>query len=497
MSELIIKQSVFLLPEIILFLGVVLLLMVGLYGGKHAYKIVQKFAYLLLLVCIVLLIYGISGDKSLMHMQQYIFNGMLVLDFFSQFTKLLLLIGALLALILSSYWLRWLSDRKFEFYILLLLATLGMMLMVSANNMISVYMGLELASLSLYILAAFRRDSLRSTEAGVKYFVLGSLASGMMLFGISFVYGFTGSTDFGAISQQLQNMGAYSASDGNVASLGVLLGLVMIIVGFCFKVSAVPFHMWTPDVYEGAPTPVTAFFAVAPKIASVALFARILIQPFGEWMIQWQQIIIFVSAASMMLGAFVALAQTNIKRLLAYSSIGHIGYALMGIAAGSISGIQGVLIYLTIYMFMSAGAFACVLLMQKNGEYIEDITQLSGLSRHRPYMAMALAIFMFSLAGIPPLAGFFGKLYIFMAALEAGLIYLAIIGLLSSVVAAFYYLRIVKLMYFDEEKDIFNFEITSSLKYLLVLCTAITVFFFLFPAPLVETAREAASALWL
>ncbi|MEC9208274.1 MAG: NADH-quinone oxidoreductase subunit NuoN, partial [Pseudomonadota bacterium] len=377
------------------------------------------------------------------------FGGQFVVDQFARFMKWLVLIGSALAVIMSINYNAREGIERFEFPVLILFASLGMLLMVSANDLISLYVGLELQSLSLYVIAAFRRDSAKSSEAGLKYFVLGALSSGMLLYGASMIYGFSGTTRFDALS----NLFTGPSPDPGV---GVVVGLVFLLAGLAFKVSAVPFHMWTPDVYEGAPTPVTAFFAVAPKIAAIALLVRTMIGPFGELFDQWQQIIIFISIASMVIGALAAIWQKNLKRLLAYSSIGHVGYALVGLAAGSEEGIRGIGVYMAIYLAMNIGTFCCVLSMRRQGVLVEGIEDLAGLARNHPIMAAAMAIFMFSMAGIPPLAGFFGKLYVFMAAVNEGLYILAIVGVLTSVVGAFYYLRIIKVMYFDDPEDAFD-----------------------------------------
>jgi len=362
------------------------------------------------------------------------------------------------------------------------------MVMVSANDLLTLYLGLELQSLALYVVASFDRDSARSSEAGLKYFVLGALASGMLLYGVSLVYGFSGTTNFTVLATALTGAGTPAA--------GLVIGLVFVAVGLAFKVSAVPFHMWTPDVYEGAPTPVTAFFSVAPKMAAIALLMRVMIEPFGPLLAEWRQIIVFLSVASMILGAVAAIAQTNIKRLMAYSSIGHIGYALIGLAAGTPAGIRGVLIYMAIYLFMNVGTFAVILCMKQRGRMVEGIADLAGLSRSQPGLALALAIFMFAMAGIPPTAGFFSKLYIFLAAIDAHLTGLAIIGVLASVVGAVYYLRIVKLMYFDEPLAAFDRPIAGELKAVLVIAAIVTMFFFLLPDPLVGGAQAAAASLF-
>jgi len=363
-----------------------------------------------------------------------------------------------------------------------------MMLMISANDMITLYLALELQSLSIYVVVAINRDSVRSTEAGLKYFILGALSSGMLLYGISLVYGFTGATQFDAIAA------AITVQDG--ASLGVIFGLVFILAGLAFKVSAVPFHMWTPDVYEGAPSPVTAFLAAAPKVAAMALLVRTVMEAFGPALLEWQQIVVFLSVMSMLLGAFAAIGQTNIKRLMAYSSIGHVGYALIGLAAGTEEGIIGVVIYMTIYIAMTLGAFACVLAMRRADEgMVEEISDLAGLIRTKPWMAAAFTLLLFSLAGIPPLVGFFAKFYVFLAAVEADLVPLAVIGVLASAVAAFYYLRIIKVMMFDEPRDRFE-PMAGELRVVLALSGAFTILFFFVWTPILSAATTAAQSLF-
>jgi NADH-quinone oxidoreductase subunit N len=380
---------------------------------------------------------------------------------------------------------------RFEFPVLMLFATVGMMMMVSANDLISLYIGLELQSLSLYVIAAFRRDTLRSTESGLKYFVLGALSSGMLLYGSSLVYGFAGTTNFTTLAEILQQ----AAQAGQAPSIGLIVGVVFVIAGLAFKVGGVPFHMWTPDVYEGAPTPVTAFFASAPKIAAMALFVRVLMGPFAELVDQWQQVVVAISLLSMVLGALAAISQTNIKRLMAYSSIGHVGYALIGLAAGTEAGVRGLAVYMAIYLFMNLGTFAVILCMRQKDRMVENIDDLRGLSRTHPLMALAMGIFMFSMAGIPPLAGFFSKLYVFLAAIEAELYTLAVVGVLSSVVGAFYYLRIVKLMYFDEPAESFDQPFGREMSLIMGAAGAITLLFFVFPSPIVAGAEAAAASL--
>jgi NADH-quinone oxidoreductase subunit N len=399
--------------------------------------------------------------------------------------KIAVLIGSAVTLMISGDYLKATGSQQFEFPILVALSTLGMLLMISAGDLIALYLGLELSSLALYVVASFNRDSVKSTEAGLKYFVLGALSSGMLLYGASLVYGMTGSVSFSGIASVLK--------DGT--SLGVIFGLVFILAGLAFKISAVPFHMWTPDVYEGAPTPVTAFFAAAPKIAAMALLVRVVEQAFPHITGQWQQIIVFIAIASMGLGAFAAIGQQNIKRLLAYSSIGHVGFALVGLSAGTAGGVEGVAIYMAIYLVTTLGTFGCVLAMRREGGYVEDIDDLAGLSKTHPMMAFILAMLMFSLAGIPPLAGFFAKWYVFVAAVEAKLYALAVIGVVTSVVGAYYYLRIVKIMYFDEAKAPF-LPMSAAIRLVVGVSGVFVLAFWLYPAPLVTRAVAAAQSLF-
>jgi NADH-quinone oxidoreductase subunit N len=422
-------------PEIMLAVAAMLLLVLGVFRGDRSASLVSWGAVIILLIAIIPVM-GLAGARTAG------FNNMFVVDSFVSFMKVLVLLGSALGIVMSVDYNRREGISRPEFPVLILLATVGMMIMISAGDLISLYVGLELQSLSLYVVAAFQRDSVRSTEAGLKYFVLGALSSGMLLYGASLVYGFAGTTSFKALSAVL-------AESAGSPPLGVIFGIVFVAAGLAFKVAAAPFHMWTPDVYEGAPTPVTAFFAIAPKMAAVALFVRVMVEPFGPLIGDWQQIIVFVSIASMLIGAFAAIWQTNIKRLMAYSSIGHVGYALIGLAAGSEDGIRGVLIYMAIYLFMNVGTFAVILSMRHRGHLVEQISDLSGLAQTHKGLAAALAIAMFAMAGIPPLAGFFSKLFIFQAAVAQGLYALAVIGVLTSVVGAFYYMRIVKVMYFD------------------------------------------------
>jgi NADH-quinone oxidoreductase subunit N len=413
------------------------------------------------------------------------FHDAFVADGFSRFAKILILIGAALSILLADEFFAGIKLSRFELPVLMLIATLGMMLMVSSASFLSLYMGLELQSLALYVLAAFNRDHLRSTEAGLKYFVLGALSSGMLLYGISLIYGFTGSTEFSAIA---------TVTHGG-AGLGVIFGIVFLIAGLAFKVSAVPFHMWTPDVYEGAPTPITAYFATAAKAAALCLFLRAILTPFPDLIHQWRQIIVFLSVLSMALGAFAALGQKNIKRLMAYSSIGHMGYALLGLAAGTALGARGVLIYLAIYVFTNLGVFAAIQAMRRDGKAVESISDLAGLSRTNPWLAFVFALMFVSLAGVPPLAGFVGKWYVFVAAIQAGLIIPSVLGVLSSVVALVYYLRVVKIMYFDEPAEAFDPVSGFGSKAVLLLSSVAVLLFIVAASPLITAADAAAKAL--
>ena len=413
------------------------------------------------------------------------FYGQFLVDPFARLAKILILIGAAFSLMLALDYNPRQGLARFEFPVLMLFATVGMMGMVSAGNLMTLYVALELQSLALYVLAAFARDDVRSSEEGLKYFVLGAIASGLLLYGISLVYGFSGTMDFAALGHLLSG----------TVSPGLVVGIVFVIVGLAFKISAAPFHMWTPDVYEGSPSSVTAFFATAPKVAAMALLLRVMSGPFGHLLSSWQLIIQIISVVSMVLGALAAIGQTNIKRLMAYSSIGHMGYALIGLAVGTELGMRGVLVYLLVYVFMSAGTWACIIAMRRQGRAVERIADLSGLAKTDPGLALAFAIFMFSMAGIPPLAGFFGKLYVFLAAVQSGLWTLAIIGVLTSVVGSYYYLRIVKVMYFDAPVEAFDRR-SNLVGFVAAVAGIFTLFFFLFPGPLVAAAGSAAAALF-
>ena len=469
------------LPEIILAVGAMALLLVGAVAGEQSTRMVSWVAIVVLIVALVVSQFG-GGDRRLG------FYGMFVTDAFAVFMKALVLIGSAVTILMGLRYNEEEGIARFEFPVLVLLSTTGMMVMISASDLITLYVGLELQNLALYVVAGFNRDSVRSSEAGLKYFVLGALSSGMLLYGISLIYGFTSTTAFADLGKLM--------AAGAAPSTGIIVGLVFVVVGFAFKVSAVPFHMWTPDVYEGAPTPVTAFFAVAPKMAALALFVRFMIEPFGPLLGEWRQLIIFLSIASMVLGAVAAIAQENIKRLMAYSSIGHVGYALIGLAAGTANGIRGVLVYMAIYLFMTLGTWAVILCMRRNGRMLEGISDLAGLSRTHPSLALALAIFMFALSGIPPTAGFFAKLYVFLAAIDANLAGLAVIGVVTSVVSAFYYLRIVKVMYFDEPAAAFDRPLTAELTGVVFVTAVLTLFFFALPGPVVGGAEAAASSLF-
>jgi len=466
------------LPEIILASGAMALLMLGVFARKASGEFILGVAVGLLAFAGFFLASS-SGTATA-------FGDSFIVDPFARMMKLLTLAGAAVALLMSTDYWRAEGGLKFEYPVLVLFAATGMLMMISANDLIALYVGLELQSLALYVVAAFNRDSARSAEAGLKYLVLGALSSGMLLYGASLVYGFTGSTNFAVIAASVQPSGA---------NIGLIFGLVFLMAGFAFKISAVPFHMWTPDVYEGAPTPVTAFFAAAPKLAAMALTVRVLIAAFPAVTTEWRQIVVFLAIASMALGAFAAIGQTNIKRLMAYSSIGHMGYALVGLAAGTAEGVAGVVFYLAIYLAMTLGTFACILAMRRGGRMVEDIDALSGLSRTNPAMAFLLAMLLFSLAGIPPLAGFFAKFYVFLAAIHAGLYALAVIGVLLSVVGAYYYLRIIKIMYFDAPAERFE-PMPLTLAAALGLSGIFVLVYSVYPAPLVEAAGLAAKSLF-
>jgi NADH-quinone oxidoreductase subunit N len=465
------------LPELVLAVGAMVLLMLGAYRGQDTTRLVNALAVCLLVLTGVLELL-LPGGKLVT------FGGGFIVDDFARFLKILALIGSVATLLLSTEYLSNPSRHIFEYSILVLLSTLGMMVLISAGDLIALYLGLELMSLALYVVAASNRDNAKSTEAGLKYFVLGALSSGMLLYGASLIYGFTGTVSFAGIAVEVKT-----------GSVGIMFGIVFLLAGLCFKVSAVPFHMWTPDVYEGAPTPVTAFFASAPKVAALAVFTRVTLTAFPGIVTQWQQIVVFVAIASMALGSFAAIGQRNIKRLMAYSSIGHMGFALVGLAAGTAEGAQGVLVYIAIYVAMTLGSFAVILAIKRNGQNFELISDFAGLSRTNPLLAFFFAMLLFSLAGIPPLAGFFAKFYVFVAAIKAGLFTLSVIGVLTSVVGAYYYLLIVKVMYFDEPLAKLD-PVRVELRTVLAIAGLFNIFFFAYPGPLVSMASAAAKSLF-
>jgi len=455
------------LPEIFLSLALMFNLILGVYK-KNSSNLIYNLCLFSLLITIVLIFNLFSFDKNLVFGKSYI------IDSLSSFMKILVLLFAFFVMYSSSKYLKYIKIFEIEYPILILSSIVGMMVMISSNDLIMFYIGLELQSLALYVLAAFNRDNLLSSESGVKYFILSALSSGLLLYGCSLIYGFSGSTNFEEIS--------YSLSGDQYI---ITFGIVFIIVGLAFKISAVPFHMWAPDVYQGSPTAVTFFFAIVPKIAALTVFIRFLYIPFLEIMDQWQMIIVFLSIASMILGAVAAIGQKNLKRLIAYSSISHIGYAIAGLSTGTNEGIQSSILYITIYAIMNLGFFACLLMIRKNEKYYENIEDLSGLSKNHPLISLAMLIILFSLAGIPPMAGFFAKFYIFISVIEKSMYFLAIIGLLATVIAAFYYLRIIKIIYFDEPIEKYDTDHPLGLKISLILSTLFIMFYFLYPNGLI------------
>jgi len=469
------------LPEIFLSCAGMAILLAG---------VVQKKDSTTLCTMGVLLAFAITGMLVLQVQPASAYSGLFVADAMATFAKLLILSGAALTALLSLDFNTKAGTSRFEFPVLMLFSTVGMMTMASASNLMTLYMGLELMSLATYVLAAFARDDLRSSEAGLKYFVLGALASGLLLYGISLTYGFSGTMDFGRLAQAI--------TDPAGVSTGLMVGMAFVLAGLAFKISAVPFHMWTPDVYEGSPTPVTAFLSTAPKVAPFVVLLRVMVGPFGHVTVQWQPIIVFISLASMLLGSFAAIMQTSIKRLMAYSSISHMGYALVGLAAGTEAGIRGVLIYLLTYVAMSAGGFACIIAMRRNGRQVERIADLAGLAKTDLPLASLFAIFMFSMAGIPPLSGFFGKLYVFLAAVQVGtpiMWTLSIVGLLTSVVGCFYYLRIIKVMFFDAAEPAFDAR-SAGVSFVALVSGAFTVLFALVLGTFTSAAASAAKVLF-
>jgi NADH-quinone oxidoreductase subunit N len=463
----------FIIPEIFISLSVMFLLILGVFK-KNSFELIHN------LSIIVLVITGVIVFNETLDIEKILlFNGSVVIDYLSSFMKIITLLAAFIVLAISKNYLDNFKISKIEYPILILSSVLGMMVMISSNDLMVFYMGLELQSLALYVLATFNRNNLKSSEAGLKYFVLSALSSGLLLYGCSLIYGFSGSTNFEIIASQL-----------NSDEYALTFGIVFILVGLAFKISAVPFHMWAPDVYEGSPTTVTLFFTMVPKIAALTVFIRFLYVPFLELIDQWQMILVFLSIASMLFGAIAAIGQKNIKRLIAYSSIGHIGYVLAGVASASNDGIQSSVTYLTIYIVMNLGLFSCLLMLRRNDNYYESIDDLSGLSKNHPILSFSLLVILFSLAGIPPLAGFFAKFYIFKAVIEQSMYFLAIVGLLSTVIAAFYYLRIIKIIYFDPEKEKYDQDHSPWLKFSLILSTLLILFYFISPSQLVEAVSR-------
>tara|TARA_Y100000590_G_scaffold462386_1_gene626367 strand:- start:1303 stop:2736 length:1434 start_codon:yes stop_codon:yes gene_type:complete len=466
---------VFYFPELLLGIGILILILLSLFIKKNTFNNISLTSILLLFfVCI-----SVYYEKNISFaFYEYLFKSSNFITFF----KILIIIGSIVSISISINFFNELKLKKFEIPILILFSTLGMLVLISSNNLMSMYLGIELQSLSLYIIAAINRDSLKSSEAGVKYFILGALSSGILLYGCSLVYGFSGTSNFDEIKFVLSN--------NENLNIGMLFGLIFILTGMAFKISAVPFHMWTPDVYEGAPTAITAFFAIVPKIAGIALIYRFCLEPFGNFVDEWRQIIIFLSIASMFVGAIAAIVQNNIKRLLAYSSIGHVGYLLIGLASSNQEGVKGLLIYVTIYLLMNIAIFTIILSLKTTESFVEKLSDLSGMSKKKPILSLCIAIVMLSLAGIPPFAGFFGKFYIFISALKADLIYLAILGVIASVISAYYYLRIIKIIYFDE--SIYDYQANFSKQSNIILFISIILisFFVLYPSLIVDITNH-------
>jgi NADH-quinone oxidoreductase subunit N len=467
-----------LLPEILLSIMSMVLLMIGVFRkNENAYSIVSGLAIATLVLIMAIILSGSISDGIAL-------GNSLIVDSFSQYLKILILVSTIIILIVSNIYLKDIKLLKFEYIILILISVIGMMMMVSSNDLVTLYLSIELQSLPLYVLASIRNKSLKSTESGLKYFVLGALSSCILLYGLSLIYGYAGSIYYPDIASTLVDY-----------EIGILIGLAFALAGFAFKISAVPFHMWTPDVYEGSPTTITAFFAVAPKIAALGLITRILFTALPSLIEDWQSILILLSILSMLLGAFSAIGQSNIKRLLAYSSISHMGFALMGVINGSIEGVTSLCLYLLIYLAMSLAIFISIIALKNGDEHIEDINQLSGLSKTRPINAIVISILLFSLAGIPPLAGFFAKFYVLYAAISVELYYLAIFGVLSSVISAFYYLRIIKIMYFEESVTTYD-PVSKRLSSIIYLLTAFTTLFFIKPSIFISFAETASLALF-
>ena len=462
----------FILPEIFISLGIMFLLMLGVFK-KNSSGIVYTLSVVILLITLGLIINFPSGQEI------YLFNNSYKIDHLSTFMKIITIISGIFVLISSYKYTKIEKIFKIEYSILILCSILGMLVMISSYDLMVFYIGLELQSLSLYVLAAFNRNQTKSSEAGLKYFILSALSSGLLLYGCSLIYGFSGSTNFYLISENI-----LSSEYGNV------FGIVFILVGLAFKIAVVPFHMWAPDVYEGSPTSVTLFFAVVPKIAALTVFIRFLYVPFVNLIDQWQMIIIFLSLASMIFGAVSAIGQKNLKRLIAYSSIGHMGYALAGLAVGTNSGIQSSIIYISIYVIMNLGIFCCLFMMKRKDKFFDNLEDLSGLSKNHPIISLSLLILLFSLAGIPPMAGFFAKFYIFMSVIEQSMYFLAIVGLLSTVISAFYYLRIIKIIYFDPPKEQYDQDHNFGLKISLTIATLLILFYFVYPSGLINLVSK-------
>jgi len=461
------QTIIYILPELFLSLSIMFFLMIGIFL-KNSFKIISSLTILSLIFSIILVL---NQPNEVIK----IFNESYIIDELSVIMKVLTLLFTLFVIISSREYLKIININKIEYPIIILSAILGMIIMISAYDLMVFYLGLELQSLCLYILASFKNDNEKSTEAGLKYFVLSALATGILLYGCSLIYGFTGSTNFGVISSNLDKL-----------NTGAIFGIVFVVVGLAFKISAAPFHMWTPDVYEGSPTSVTSFFAIVPKIAALAVFIRFMYVPFINVISEWQTIIVFLAIASMVLGAVAAIGQNNIKRLMAYSSIGHMGYALAGLSTGTNAGVQSAILYLIIYLIMNLGAFSCIFMMRRQNNFYEDINSLSGMSKNHPMLALGFLIIFFSLAGIPPLAGFFAKFYVFMAVLQNEMYALAIIGLVTTVVSAFYYLRVIKIIYFDKHKKPFEKSYEWGLKISLIFSSVLILTYFIYPSILVD-----------
>ena len=462
----------FVSPEIFISLSIMFLLLLGVFK-KNSQNIIHNLSIGFLLITGILILNNPFDEKVTL------FSGSYIIDSLSSFMKILTILGGAFVLSISTKYLKLFKIFLIEYPILILCSILGMMVMISSNDLMVFYIGLELQSLSLYVLASFNRDQLKSSEAGLKYFVLSALSSGLLLYGCSLIYGFSGSTNFNVIGDAM-----------NSTHYGLTFGIVFILVGLAFKISAVPFHMWAPDVYEGSPTSVTLFFAIVPKVAALTVFIRFLYTPFINMIEHWQAILIFLSIASMIFGAVAAIGQNNLKRLVAYSSIGHIGYALAGLSVGTNEGIQSSIVYISIYLVMNLGLFSCLLMMKRNDQYFETIDDLSGLSKNHPVLSLSLMIILFSLAGIPPLAGFFAKFYVFKSVIEQSMYFLAIVGLLSTVIAAFYYLRLIKVIYFDSGKEKYESNHNIGLKISLAFSSIFILFYFLYPNPLIEIIEK-------